>query len=572
MYVVKYGDEYLHDPRTDDCILQDIELGIELNTCGYCTFSMAPTHPARHLLKERDSRNQVMVYDGDVLLFAGFVWELGQKFELVGEVSCKGELAYLGDSTVRPYSTVAGAAALQAPATVDGYFAWLVGQHNAHVDESKRFEVGVNQGARLDPNNYVLRSSAQMPTTADELQEKLLDSLGGYVFVRHEAGHRYIDYLSECTDVNAQVIDFGVNLTDYTRTDSCSDLYTAIRPTGGTPEGSDEAVTVEGLPDGVYSKDNSYRKDGDVVYDVAAVERYGLIELAWSNDDITLAENLLDSAVIELKGHVEPKTTIEVKAIDLSLFMEGYRPLSVGEFVRVRSKPHAFDGYMLVSKIEPNLNDPTQTVYTLGTTFDSLTGETNKQIKRLNASINGAYDAMAPISAEAKAAAQIAGAAVTDSTDEYALSDSNSDPPTSGWGPETPAWEQGRYIWRRSVTTKGDGTTEVGAPALMTGNAGEDATLVYISSSNGDAFKNSQISTVMRVTVFHGASAISDIGSLRAAYGPSAWIEWSWSRFGEDSFSPISAGDSRIGEGGFTLTVSPADVDTKTVFQANVND
>lgn len=169
---------------------------------------------------------------------------------------------------------------------------------------------------------------------------------------------------------------------------------------------------------------------------------------------------------------------------------------------------------------------------------------------------------------EAIAAKDVARKAVTDSTDEYALSGSNSDPPTDGWGPETPAWEQGRYIWRRVVTVKGDGSTEVGAPALMTGNSGDDATLVRVDSSQGLAFKNSSIATVLEVVVFHGAQRIEDIASLRSAYGAAAHIEWYFKGIGETGWSVISAGDSRLGDDGFSLSITSADVDPKTVFRA----
>lgn len=406
MYIVKYGDAYLHDPRGDESLLTDAKLSGGLNQAGSLVFTMAPNHPLLGTVRERDSSSPVEVYDGGVLVFAGYVWELSQDFKNTRTASCKGELAYLGDSLVRPYSTVEGEAKLSAPSSVSGYFQWLIDQHNSRVSEAQRFDVGRNEGALLDKNDRIYRASSQIPTTSEELQSKLLDGPGGYVFVRRENGRRVIDYLADCVDVNAQVIDFGVNLLDYARTDSASSLYTAIRPKGGKPDGSDEYATLESLPDGTYSKDARFRKDGDVVYDAEAVRKYGMIELEWSDSEAATADGLLDSAVIALKEHTSPKTTIEIKAVDMSMFMDGCSPLRPGQLVRVRSKPHGFDSYMLVAKIDPDLNDPSQTVYTLGTTFDAVTGETNKQIRRLNASINSAYDAMAPIGQAAKDAAE----------------------------------------------------------------------------------------------------------------------------------------------------------------------
>lgn len=42
---------------------------------------------------------------------------------------------------------------------------------------------------------------------------------------------------------------------------------------------------------------------------------------------------------------------------------------------------------------------------------------------------------------------------------EYALSDSATTAPTSGWSTTAPAWVDGKYMWQKTTTTKGDGTT-----------------------------------------------------------------------------------------------------------------
>lgn len=62
--------------------------------------------------------------------------------------------------------------------------------------------------------------------------------------------------------------------------------------------------------------------------------------------------------------------------------------------------------------------------------------------------------------------------AVVSVVEEYAVSDSTSDSPQTGWAAETPKWEDSKFIWRRQLTTYGDGHTEYSAPALMTGNSG----------------------------------------------------------------------------------------------------
>ena len=234
MYFVKYGEKYLHDPRVNNCFVQDLSLECEENSCGYCDFTIYPDHELYDVLRERDADNPIEVYDDDTLLFSGFIYELGKEFYLDGHVKCKGELDYLRESIVRPYSTIQRGYGAKAPNTINGYFEWLINQHNDQVKANKQFLIGINQGGSLDSNNYIFRESNEYPTTIDELSEKLLknENVGGYIRTRHESGVRYIDYLSEWSDVNTQILDFGVNLTDYTQTDDSDDVATFIVPLG----------------------------------------------------------------------------------------------------------------------------------------------------------------------------------------------------------------------------------------------------------------------------------------------------------------------------------------------------
>ena len=190
MYFVKYGESYLHDPRTDDCILLDLSFDSSENSCGYCDFKIYPNHPMYKKLRERDDDNPVEVYDGDILLFSGFIYDLGINFYLDGEVKCKGELEYLNDSIVRPYSTIKRGFGQTAPSTQNEYFVWLIEQHNAQVSPNKRFKIGINQASNVYSSVYIFRENDQYPTTMEEIKEKLLDNVngGGYLQIRHENG------------------------------------------------------------------------------------------------------------------------------------------------------------------------------------------------------------------------------------------------------------------------------------------------------------------------------------------------------------------------------------------------
>ena len=163
---------------------------------------------------------------------------------------------------------------------------------------------------------------------------------------------------------------------------------------------SERKLTIEALPDIQYSSDIA--KSGDMVYSESAVAKYGWIGAVYANTDIKLRDNLLDAGVLALKEAMSPSTTIEVKAVDLALVNPGYKPIRVGEYVRVRSMPHRFDSYMLCTGVKLNLNDPAKSEYTLGTVFDKLSGQQNKRIKALNKTIEQVYEQATAISDAAK--------------------------------------------------------------------------------------------------------------------------------------------------------------------------
>lgn len=98
----------------------------------------------------------------------------------------------------------------------------------------------------------------------------------------------------------------------------------------------------------------------------------------------------------------------------------------------------------------------------------------------------------------------------------------------------------------------------------------EITTLLRIESSRGTVFKNNTVSTVLSVVIYHGKDRITDIDRLHEVYGNSAYIQWKWQRLDEDSYGIISSADSRMGNDGFSFTLSPDDVDVKVTFMCEL--
>ena len=403
-YRILYGTDILWEPYSDNTdAITDATMSVNVNAAKYLDFTMPPTHSLYNVIAERDKL--IRLYANDKLIYKGYITKITLDMEGYKQVNCSSVMSYLGDTHVRDYSTIEGEQPLKAPTSLDGLFQWYIDQHNKHcMDSNKRFIVGVNQAGALDENNYVYRSSTQFPTTSSEIEEKILN-LGGYIFERYEDDNNILDFYADAHEANTQILDFGVNITDFTHERSGEDQYTAIYATGYTPDPPEDdpekkmrPISLADIQNGGSPYSPDLFKLGDVLYSISGVQHYGYREYYYSNDDITTTDYLLKAAGVVLTKLLAPTITLDVKAIDMALFMEnGYEHLQLGQAVRVRSKPHNIDEYLMISGIDLDLQDPGQTTYTIGSTYDTLTGQQSSYLKSLNSGINSSLDSVAAL-------------------------------------------------------------------------------------------------------------------------------------------------------------------------------
>lgn len=574
MWRVKYGHHVIYDPRDDELALYGMSGELSLTEAGIFEFTMPRTNPFAGKIEMMQKDVEIVVEQDGLMVFCGRAIRSSGDFAGNEKYECEGERAYLNDIVLPVYSTAEKEGFEKAPAEVDALFNWYISKYNEKAAPRHRFVVGINEGAMLDPNNCIMRESSQRPTVWAEIKEKLVGKLGGYVRVRHEDGVRYIDYLSDGGKACAQRIEFGVNLLDFARERDALPLCTRIVPVGAKAkdaegDDTDEDVTIASLPDGPLKA--GYEKDGDGIVSVEGARKYGIVEQVVEFDSSD-PDYLLQAGLRNLVNR-RVGDTLELTAVDLHQIDPSIERIELGSYVRATSKPHGLDEHFLCWKVPFAPGDPGNCTYALGSTYDVLTGRQSARIASLNESINRVYEAMEPIDQAAKDAAAKAEAAVVASWDEYALSESNGDPPAEGWSADTPEWREGLYVWRRAVTAYGDGSTVEGAPAIMTGSPGrdgEDAVLLHIEATNGTAFKNNSASTVMEAVLFYGAERISDAGGLRAAFGPSARLQWRFRRAGEDEDRLVSASDARLSGEGFRFSITPEDVDNEATFKCDL--
>ena len=178
----------------------------------------------------------------------------------------------------------------------------------------------------------------------------------------------------------------------------------------------------------------------------------------------------------------------------------------------------------------------------------------------VNQSISNAFGA-------AQNAIDTAGKAATSIITQYAVSDSDSDPPDSGWSTDRPKPLATQFAWTRLVTTYGDGNVVTSSPALATGTS---AILLNIHSDRGLAFHNNAIDTTLKLTIICGSRQITNLTGLHEAFGTGAYVQWLALTGAEQTPVVISSSDPMLSDDGFTLTVSPDNVDMTVTFTAQV--
>ena len=309
--------------------------------------------------------------DGAVL-FRGRPLSSKEGFYRQQDYTCEGELAFLLDSRVRPFEMSGGVTEL---------FTYLINQHNEQVDEYKRFKVG--KVTVTDPNDYINRSNITYETTWDILNTRLLDTLGGYLWVRHEADGVYLDYLADFPYMSTQHITFGENLLDYARTRDGSEIATALIPLGARLEDEEGNQTDQRL---TIAEVNGGK---DYVYDEKAVEQYGWIFATQTWDDVTQPGNLKQKALDALNEKIKTVETIEMTSADLSQMDKSFDDFREGQYVFVDSPPHEVENEkFLVTKMTIPLDDPSHNKLTFGRVKTSFTEENNKNHQTVGELVN----------------------------------------------------------------------------------------------------------------------------------------------------------------------------------------
>lgn len=337
MYQV-YCDSYLlHDDRLEGLRIHQAKLEMELNKSGSFTFTIYPYHS--HFGVIQRLKSIIRIYQDGFLIFRGRVLDDEEGFHNERQVSCEGELAFLLDSIQRPFDF---------SGTITEFLTMLLASHNSQVEADKQFTLG--NVTVTDSNNTIARSDTEYQNTLETIQKGLIDTHGGYLWVRHEEDGNFLDYVSDFNVLATQKIEFAKNLIDLKRQNSVDDICTVLVPLGK------DGMTIESVNNGV-----------DYVENTDAIANFGRIVKVQKWDDVELPSNLLTKANAYLTEHQYAMSTIEITSADLAT-IEDVNSFRLGTMVRVTTKPHSIDQNFLITKLSINLLNPADNKLVLGST------------------------------------------------------------------------------------------------------------------------------------------------------------------------------------------------------------
>lgn len=377
MYVLTYAGNVIHDPREEGVQISAGKLVEESEQSPTLSFTVQPTHPLwrafnRESVMNTEREIELTEHETQKILFRGRIRKVSMSMNGSIDVTCEGAMAYLNDTTVRPYKTYDTDeidCEINAPAKAGELFEWFIEQHNSRVsNRCEKFKVGINAGINF---GALQRGTGTRPTTLKEMREKLTKLCGGYFRVRYVGEDNYFDWLNADGSSEAvQSVELGQNLLDLNTGADGKDIYTAIVPVGKTGEGEDEKdVTID---DEHAYVGGGYDIVGDAVVDTAMAERYGVIEKLMEYDHLNQPQALADKAVADLAAG-KLSDSITVSATDLHYADATVQQIDYLQRVQVTSEPHGIDRMMLCVGRTINLVDPKATRYSFGAIEGTLT-------------------------------------------------------------------------------------------------------------------------------------------------------------------------------------------------------
>lgn len=273
----------------------------------------------------------------------------------------------------------------------------------------------------------------------------------------------------------------GLNLRQASMTRDSYDFITRL-----IPYGADE-LTVASVNGGSMYIDNHQYSDK-------------VIAMIWEDTNYDDASALLEDATKKLDDLSKPRRSYSADVIDLAKQSESYSAFEykLGDTIHLIDNLTGVDDKQRIVKLTEYLDEPEKNTCELANTtltFEEMQDRNSKaaaaweEVSNSDGTVNGVY--VHGISSENGAAIEtivnnspfadnVRSNALVEVEVLYAQNGSPTTPPTSGWSKQAPEWQDGQYMWQKTVQTTMDGEeassdeTNITGATGATGAKGED--------------------------------------------------------------------------------------------------
>lgn len=340
-----------------------------VNSISSFTFTIYPNNAGYDSLNARTTQIRVRNTKRGRDDFVGRVLQVNPSMDSKGMFSktvvCEDRLGFLHDS-VQPYAEERHYEGDDTRTGLEEFIDVLLNNHNAQVEEYKRIYRGTVTVQPFESSDGVTKG-LNWQTTFEAIEDKLLNSFGGYIRLRETAGVLYLDYLESVGTTRSTKIKVGRNMRSVSKEIDPSGIITRLVPLGkklvvldeeGDEQETEERLTIASINDGLdYIVAEEYEEAFGI--------RYGTVIF----DEVSEPSNLLRKGIEYLAANNGLAISHDVDALDLSLL-----GLDIDDFVLydrypVENAGIGVDDTLQIIKKTTNVIEPHNSSFEMG---DSL--------------------------------------------------------------------------------------------------------------------------------------------------------------------------------------------------------
>lgn len=349
------------------------------------TFTLDPSHKLYAIIKPYKFFVKVTRPDKNKVLFEGRVLTYSDSMDTNGVIQktavCEGLEGFLHDS-VQPWKEF-------HDTTPKDFLQALINEHNKQVESFKQMRLGNVTVTNSTDNVY--RFVDDTKDTYDNIQDKLVNRLGGELRVRNENGTLYLDYMPKIGETATQKIKLAKNLLSSSRNIDPTEVVTVLKPLGATQERQDSEdnktdVSSPRLTIASANGGNEYLRDEELI------KEFGIRAKTQTWDDVNTADVLLQKGREYLASQKAIKYEIQLAYVDLSYIKDNVAMFDCGDTVTVQNMLQGLEIEERIVSMSIDLLQVQNTTMTLSNDPMTVNAYRNQLLQAYNADMNAFYN------------------------------------------------------------------------------------------------------------------------------------------------------------------------------------